>query len=74
MAQAAPAEDAKPRYYLVVNGLREGPFCKQDILETLQRGGGSLNAEMLAWKKGMDNWGKLSEFEEFADFFPDAAQ
>lgn len=50
-------------YFLVINGQQQGPYTEQQIREAITQNPNTL--ELLAWKKGMPNWQRLSTFQEF---------
>ena len=56
-------------YYLAINGQRQGTFVS-DIVEQKFRNG-EINGNTLVWKKGLKQWVKLDEMEDFQYLFDD---
>lgn len=48
-------------YYIIVNGVQEGPMSKTDLVA---RG---LTAESYVWKAGLPNWVKAADVPELSD-------
>ena len=56
-------------YYLAISGQRQGPFSLLAIKQKIVNG--EITENTLAWKKGLRQWVKLGEMEEFQHFFDD---
>jgi len=63
----AAAKPAKPEraWYVHIDGRNDGPHTLETIAEHLKTG--RLDAQTLAWRKGMADWVPLAELGEFKD-------
>lgn len=55
------------KYYLAINGKKEGPFTTEQVEQKYN--GGEISASTLMWKKGMKNWEALSQVDDFRHLF-----
>lgn len=56
-------------YKVVINGEAKGPFDKNILKQMVDNG--QISKETLCWKKGMEDWKKISEIEELKSIFDD---
>ena len=56
-------------YYLAISGKRQGPF-NQNVIEQKVTNG-EITDNTLVWKKGLRQWVKLGEMEDFQHLFDD---
>ena len=54
-------------YYIAVNGQQQGAFDFNTIKVNIENG--TIQGNTLIWKKGMANWGFISQLPEFSSFF-----
>ena len=54
-------------YHIAVDGNSVGPLDYNELMELVKQG--KLTSDSLVWKKGMKDWTKAKEIEEFAVFF-----
>lgn len=54
-------------YYIAVNGQQQGVFDFNTIKVNIENG--TIQGNTLIWKKGMANWGFISQLPEFSSFF-----
>lgn len=54
-------------YYIAIDGKSQGPFDIQTISQKIANG--ELSENTLAWKKGMNEWRKVSELADFKNLF-----
>ena len=52
-------------YHVVINDKSQGPYDKNTLM--LMMTNCQISSETLAWKKGMEDWKKIKEFEELKD-------
>ena len=56
-------------YYLAINGKRQGPFNQNAIEQKVDNG--EITGNTLIWKKGLRQWEKLGDMEDFKHLFDD---
>lgn len=56
-------------YYLAISGKRQGPFGQDTIEKKITNG--EISENTLIWKKGLRQWVKLGEMEDFKHLFDD---
>lgn len=56
-------------YYLAISGKRQGPFGQDTIEKKVTNG--EISENTLIWKKGLTQWVKLGEMEDFKHLFDD---
>ncbi|WP_293965789.1 SPFH domain-containing protein [uncultured Porphyromonas sp.] len=56
-------------YFLAIKGKRQGPFTLEEIEQKIEDG--EIAKDTLVWKKGLKQWVKLEEMEEYQHFFDD---
>ena len=54
-------------YFLAINGVRQGPFDYATIESKIRHG--EISDKALVWKKGMSEWAKITDSEDFLHFF-----
>ena len=54
-------------YYLAINGVRQGPFDYATIESKILHG--EISDKVLVWKRGMSEWAKITDHEDFLNFF-----
>ena len=62
-----PVPNVNVQYFVVVNGMQQGPFDINTIISSIQ--GGSISNDQLVWKPGMANWAQAGTLSEFSSFF-----
>lgn len=68
----APAPIPQPvvpsvKYFLAINGQRQGPFSQEDVIDKIVEG--DIGANVLVWKSGMPQWAAICSVSEFSVFF-----
>lgn len=63
-AEAPPPLPNGKMYYLVIGGKQQGPFDSSTVEQKYNAQ--AINGETLVWTKGMDQWMKFSDCEEFS--------
>ena len=56
-------------YYLAIRGQRQGPFPQEAIEQKIANG--EITENTLAWKKGLRQWVKLGDMDDFQHLFSD---
>ncbi len=59
-----PVPTTGKKYYLAIDGKQQGPFGFDTIVQKYKDE--EINAETLVWTKGMAQWRKLADCEDFA--------
>ena len=54
-------------YYIAIGGNRQGPLSLAEIEQKFSNG--EVNENTLAWKKGLKQWVKMAEMEDFKQMF-----
>lgn len=54
-------------YFISIGGERTGPHSQFQIIEKIRDGG--LKGEDIAWRKGVEEWKPLREFDEFTGYW-----
>ncbi len=62
-----PAAPPSRVWYVNIEGRNDGPHTPETVLEQLKTG--KIEAQTLAWRKGMADWQPLGELEEFKGAF-----
>lgn len=55
------------QYYLGLNGQQQGPFDFEAIKQAISSH--QIDKNVLIWKRGMANWTKIGQIDEFSDVF-----
>ena len=63
--QNTPPQVPRVKYYFGINGQQQGPYDFEDIRGMLNNR--QISEETLVWKRGMVNWVKLGNLEDFND-------
>ncbi|MDR1182939.1 MAG: SPFH domain-containing protein [Bacteroidales bacterium] len=56
-----------PSYFLYLNNQQQGSFNFATVVNLIQQG--QVKPDTLAWKNGMPNWIKISQLQEFNNYF-----
>lgn len=59
-------------YFISIAGQRTGPHSQFQIIERIREGG--LKGDELVWRKGMEEWKPLREFDDFAGYWQPTPQ